>query len=146
MRLSLFIALEFLLIASPLCAQTLPLTLCIVQTKADPAKQYDPSAGPWAIKIYNQLSGKRLLNGASLRITVLPASVQTDILPEVRRLQCEWVLQLWYLGTPGRPELVGPRQGPRFSNDSLFFSLWNGGHKESALTGSTSLPSKWTLG
>ena len=40
------------------------------------------------------MSAKKLRNGSSLKITVLPASVQGDILPEVQRLQCARVLQV----------------------------------------------------
>jgi hypothetical protein len=126
--------------ADSLCAQSRSLPLCIVQTKPDQTMHWDPSAGPWAIEVYNQLSGQKLRNGSSLKITVLPASVQKDVLPEVRRLQCALVVQLWFSHiadsspmqagvssgenfSPLNPLLAGP--GPARSEDSLFFSLWN---------------------
>ena len=51
--------------------------------------------------------------------------MQQEIEPEVHRLNCSWVLQLWYLRNVdedvfGQPE---PR-GARF--DSLLFKLWSG--------------------
>lgn len=127
-----------LLADSSLCAQNKPLPLCIVQTKPNQATDYDPSAGPWAIEMYNQLSEQKLRSGAPLQITVLPASDKKDILPEIRRLPCVWVVQLWYFeedpasshaavssGGPtprsaSNPQLVYPQL-----KDSLFFSLWN---------------------
>lgn len=62
----LIIPLLFVFVAaSSLCAGQLPVTLCIVQTKADQAMRYDPSAGPWAIRTYNYLYGKKLRDGSS---------------------------------------------------------------------------------
>jgi hypothetical protein len=72
------------------------LSLCIVHTKSHSSDQYEPSAGPDAIAMYQELVGRRLQNGATLQITVLPASMQQEIEPEVHRLNCSWVLQLWY--------------------------------------------------
>ena len=72
--------------------------------------------------VYKQLSVNRLQNNSRLRITVLEASVQKDILPEVRRLQCEWVVQLWYA-----------------DSDSMFFSLWNGATQEVLTRGAAPL-------
>jgi hypothetical protein len=46
---------------------------------------------------------------------VLAATAQQDILPEVYRLQCGYVVQLWH----------NPRLG-----DILYFSLWNGATKK----------------
>lgn len=101
-----------------LCAQSQSLHLCIVQTKPDLETSYDPPAGRLAIEVYKQLSGKGLRNSLPpLRITALPASVQKDILPEVRSLQCEWVVQLWYADSD--PSQASNRP------DSIFFSLWN---------------------
>jgi hypothetical protein len=148
------------LTASSLYAQHEPLSLCIVQTKPDQATQYDPSAGPWAIAMYKQLSGQQLRNGAPLRITVLAASVEKDVLPEVRRLQCVWVVQLWYQqvitlaqvhGIPGPPwyqqvstlaQGSGIPDGERLSGgseDSLFFALRNAGTAKVIANGMTPL-------
>ncbi len=70
-----------LLAASPLLAQHPPLSLCLVQTKPDAATQYDPSAGSWAIELDKLLSAQKLRSGVPLRITVLAASVEKDVLP-----------------------------------------------------------------
>jgi hypothetical protein len=90
--------------------------------------------------MYDRLVGQKLRNGSPLEITVLPASVLKEILPEVRRLQCAWVVQLWYshvdftpnsggvssnLITPLDPQLDTPGR-PFGREDNLFFSLWNG--------------------
>jgi len=76
----LVISLLFVLVSAfLLCAEQQPLTLCIVQTKPDQPMEYDPSAGPWAIGTYSHLYGKKLRDGSSLKITVLPASVPKDI-------------------------------------------------------------------
>ena len=125
-------------VASCLRAQHPPLPLCIVQTKPNQATDYDPSAGPWAIEMYNQLSGQKLRSGAPLKITVLPASDKKDILPEIRRLQCVWVVQLWYFeedptsshaavssGGPTPRSALNPQLVYPQPKDSLFFSLWN---------------------
>ncbi len=108
-------------VASPLLAQHPPLSLCLVQTKPDAGMQYDPPAGPWAIELYNLLSARKLRSGAPLQIAVLAALTEQDVLPEVRRLQCPWVIQLRYHGSfwPGG-RYVGDDE------DSLLFSLWNG--------------------
>lgn len=127
--------------ATSLWAQNPPLSLCIVQTKPDESTRYDPSAGPWAIGMYDRLVGQTLRNGSPLQITVLPASVRKDVLPEVQRLRCAWVVQLWYshvdftpnsggvsssnFVTPLDPQLEG-RGRPFGREDNLFFSLWNG--------------------
>jgi hypothetical protein len=110
-----------LLVASPLLAQHPPLSLCLVQTKPDAGTQYEPPAGPWAIELYNLLSARKLRSGAPLQITVLAALTEKDVLPEVRRLQCPWVVQLRYHGSfwPGG-RYVGDDE------DTLLFSLWNG--------------------
>jgi hypothetical protein len=124
--------------ASPLWAEPKVVPVCIVQTKPDQATQYDPAAGPWAIEMNDQLDGKMLSNGSSLKTTVLAASIQKDILPEAKRLHCAWVAQLWLhdsvdLGPTGmgvsangpRPA-VNPRRADQSGSESnLFFSLWN---------------------
>jgi hypothetical protein len=117
-----------------LCAQVRTLPLCIIQTKLDKATQYDPSAGSWAISLYNQLSGKKLRNGSLLKITVFPASVEKDVLPEVRRLQCTRVVQIWFDSNSiqqGAVSGVTPHGGglvmaqePRYE-ESLYYSLWD---------------------
>ncbi len=137
-----------------LWAQSPPVSLCIVQTKPDETTHYDPSAGPWAIEMYNRLAGQKLRNGSPLKITALPASVKKDILPEVQRLQCAWVVQLWYspivdfsqsaLGVrsnmiaPLNPQLRSP-ETPVGKEGNLFFSLWNGVTKEVFARGSAPL-------
>lgn len=128
-----------LLAASPLLAQPAPLSVCLVQTKPDTSTQYEPSAGPWAVEIDKQLSTQHLRSGAPLHITALAASTQKALLPELNRLQCAWVIQLWYQHNPDldlsragvssdptppfNPQLGGP--APVDSDDSLFFTLWN---------------------
>jgi hypothetical protein len=87
-----------------------------------------------------QLAAQKLRSGAPLHITVLAASTQKDLLPEVRRLQCPWVIQLWYqhnpdlqvsepdVSTDGRPPF-DPQlaaRSPVSHEDDVFFSLWNG--------------------
>lgn len=108
-----------------LYSQSGTVSLCIVDTRPGQAGPYDPPAGPFAIGMYQQLDGQILKNGSGLYITVFPASLQRDILPEVHRLNCSWVLQLWLhlyedddVFDQSRP------RGARF--DSLTFALWNG--------------------
>jgi hypothetical protein len=116
-------ALVFALVAaSPLLAQQPPLSLCLVQTKPDAATQYNPSAGAWAIELDKLLSAQRLRSGAPLQITVLAASVEKDIQPEVRRLHCPYVVKLSYQGG------LSPvwRYAKDAYGDSLLFSLSNG--------------------
>jgi hypothetical protein len=110
------VALACVLIATSVFAQPRPLSLCIVQTKTDARSQYEPSAGPYAAAMYDQLANQRLRNGSALHITVLAASIQRDILAEVHRLNCFWVVQLWFEG--------GTHQAMADQN-SLYFSLWN---------------------
>lgn len=107
-------------VGSSLCAQDSQNSLCIVETKLHPEIQYDPSAGPLAIDVYKQLSEKRLSDGSPLKITVLPASVQKDIVREMVQLQCSWVLQLWQANR-------GPLsyKSPVILYDDVYFSLWN---------------------
>jgi hypothetical protein len=142
-----------LLAASPLLAQPAPFSLCIVQTKADASTHYDPSAGPWAIEMNNLLSTRKLRNNAPLHITVLAASTQKEVLPEVHRLHCPWVVQLWYQHNPDldlsqagvssdpssafNPQLGTPP--PVGTQDSLFFSLWNGVTKKVIARGAVPL-------
>lgn len=140
--------------SASLCAQPGSIPLCIVQAKPDHATHYDPSAGPWAIEMYNQLTGQKLRGGSPLKITVLPATVQKHILPEVRRLHCDWVVQIWHHDVPDfsaspagvssgenfsplNPLQAGP--GPISNRESLFFSLWNVTTGKVLSTGSTPL-------
>ena len=107
---------------SPALAQHPPLSLCLVQTKPDAATQYDPSAGAWAIELNELLSAQKLKSGAPLQITVLAASVEKDIQPEARRLQCPYFVQLTY--QPSRATVT--RYAIYDYEDSLAFSLWSG--------------------
>ncbi len=100
-------------------------SLCIVDTKPDRLSQYDPPAGPFAIAMFQQLDGRRLQSGALLHITVLPASMQQDILQEVHRLDCSWVLQLSLQRSTDADVFGQPQpRGLRFGN--LLYTLWNG--------------------
>jgi hypothetical protein len=99
--------------------------LCIVDTKPNSSSQYDPSAGPYAMAMYQQLARTRLRSGALLHVTVLPASMQQDILPEVHRLDCSWVLQLWYQRSTDY-DAYGKSQPRSLLFGSLLFTLWNG--------------------
>lgn len=110
-----------LVAASPLLAQHLPLSLCLVQTKPDAETEYDPSAGPWAIELDKLLTAQKLTSGTPLQITVLEALQEKDVLPEVHRLQCPYTVQLWYQRNPW------PKGTRRTldDGDSLLFSLWN---------------------
>ena len=112
-----------ILASSPVFAQPQPLSLCIVDTKPNTATRYQPDAGPYAIAIYDQLKKQKLQNGRELRMAGLAASVQGDILPEVHRLNCSWVLQLWY----HRSADGGGGTDPTFMGDQdvLLFTLWN---------------------
>lgn len=156
-----------LLAASPLLAQPAPLSLCIVQTKASPAIEYEPSAGPWAIALYKHLSDRKLDNGSALHITVLAASMEKEVAPEVHRLQCAWVVQLWHhrsadnvnfgrnassqIGstslpvagpTPvANPEMATPN--PVADEDSLYFTLWNAATAKVIARGAGVLPRRW---
>lgn len=108
-----------------LFAQPRTVSLCIVDTRPDQVAPYDPPAGPFAIEMYRQFVGRRLKDSSELNITVFPASLQRDILPEVHRLNCSWVLQLRYHRYEDDDVFsqTQPR-GARF--DSLLFTLWNG--------------------
>lgn len=108
-----------------LFSQPPTVSLCIVDTRPHQVGPYDPPAGPFAIGMYQQLDGQKLKNGSDLHITVFPASHQPEILPEVRRLDCSWVLQLWY-HLYANDDAFGQSQprGARF--DTLTFALWNG--------------------
>jgi hypothetical protein len=131
-----------LMAASPLLAQHPPLSFCLVQTKPDAWTQYDPPAGPWASELYTLLSVQKLRSGAALRITVLAALGEKDVPPEVRRLQCPYVVQLRYHGGVWR---AGRSMGE--DEDSVLFSLWNGATGKviasgaSLITGRVRLPS-----
>lgn len=111
-----------LLAASPAIAQRPPLSVCLVQTKPGAATQYDPSAGPWAIELDKLLSAQKLRSGAPLQITVLAASLEKGVQPEVRRLQCPLVIQLSYQHS------LAPvtRYAIYDYEDSVAFSLWRG--------------------
>jgi hypothetical protein len=131
-KLRVLVALSVVIVATSVFAQPQPLSLCIVQTKSDAANQYELSAGPYAVAMYDQLASQRLQNGAALHITVLAASMQRDIVPEVQRLNCSWVLQLWYnRSTDG--EVRSPFMG---DHDSLLFALWNGDTRKVIARGS----------
>ncbi|MGB6691919.1 MAG: hypothetical protein WBE76_29095 [Terracidiphilus sp.] len=125
-KLRVSAALAVVIVTSPpVLPQPHPLSLCIVDTKSHRLSQYDPSAGPYAIAMYQELAGRRLQSGAALHITVLPASMQEDILPEVHSLNCCWVLQLWYQRSTD-DDVFGQAQPRGLPFDSLLFTLWNG--------------------
>jgi hypothetical protein len=105
------------------------LSLCIVHTKSHSSDQYEPSAGPDAIAMYQELAGRRLQNGATLQITVLPASMQQEIEPEVHRLNCSWVLQLWYRRKADE-DVFGQVQPRSARFDDLLFTLWSSRTRE----------------
>lgn len=129
-------ALLFLVLAGcALHGQDPRLPLCIVQIKPDLATQYDPSAGPWAIAMYNQLSRQTLSNGAPLKITVMAASVEREVLPEARRLQCAWSLQIWLQQMP-----EWGADWDRF-HQTLFFALRNSGTGKVVASGAAPLRS-----
>ena len=68
-------------------------------------------------------------NGATLQITVLPASMQQEIDPEVHHINCSWVLQLWY--RRNADEDVSGQALPRGARfDSLLFTLWSSSTRE----------------
>ncbi|MGC1296289.1 MAG: hypothetical protein WA869_14745 [Alloacidobacterium sp.] len=120
-----------LLAASPLQGQHPPLSLCLVQTKPNAAAQYDPPPGPWAIELDKLLATQELRTGAKLQITLLAASTEKDVLPEARRLQCPYIVELWYHQShPASGRYAMGDEDSLFSQwndgDSLFFSLWNG--------------------
>ncbi|MGC1299052.1 MAG: hypothetical protein WA869_28845 [Alloacidobacterium sp.] len=119
-----------LLAASTLPAQRPPLSLCVVQTKPD-AAQYDPSPGPWAIELGKLLATQELRTGAKLQITLLAASIEKDVLPEARRLQCPYIVELWYQqshSASGRYAMGDEDSllSQWNDGDSLLFSLWDG--------------------
>jgi hypothetical protein len=141
---SLAVLTLFLVLSFSAFAQRQPLALCIVQTKPNPNIQYDPSAGPYAIAMYKQLQGHFSAEGTPLNIIVLASSVDKEILPEVRRLRCSSVLQLWfhrnadkdiYGGSPSVDGSGDPEPGMTFpqpigDQTSLIFALWDAGtHK-----------------
>ena len=125
MNLRASVALGFIVVAGcSAWSQPRSLSLCIVHTKSHSSDQYEPSAGSDAIAMYQELAGRRLQNGATLQITVLPASMQQEIEPEIHRLNCSWVLQLWYRRNADE-DVFGqvPPRNARF--DGLLFTLWN---------------------
>jgi hypothetical protein len=119
-KLRVLFALSVVIVATSVFAQPQPLSLCIVETKSDTASHYEPSAGPYAIAMNDQLASERLQNGTALHITVLAASMQRDILPEVHRVNCSWILQLWYHRSSEGEVLSAPMG----DHDSLLFTLW----------------------
>jgi hypothetical protein len=126
-----------LIAASPLLAQHPPLSFCLVQTKPNASTQYDPPAGPWAVALYTLLSAQKLRGGAPLRITVLAAEGEKDVLPEVRRLQCPYVVQLRYhLSVSNGGRSLGEYE------DSILFSLWNGTTGKVIANGASLIPER----
>ena len=126
-----------LMAVSPLLAQHPPLSFCLVQTKPDASTQYDPPAGPWAVALYNLLSAQKLRSGAPLRIMVLAAEGEKDVLPEVRRLQCPYVVQLRYhLSVSNGGRSLGEDE------DSILFSLWNGASRKVIANGASLIPGR----
>lgn len=134
-------------------AQPNPPSLCIVQTKSDASIRYEPSAGPFAIGMYKAIVGHKLNDGTQVRITVLAASTQKELLPEARRLQCTSVLQLWFhrnvdndsydrdAGTGfSSPEPMIEKPAPIGDQNSLIFTLWDGETQKVLLRGSGPLP------
>ena len=118
-----------------LSSQPHVVSLCIVDTKLPEVSLYDPPAGPFATGMYLQLVGRRLKDGSKLHIVVFPASQQSAILPEVRRLKCAWVLQLRYVQQ--RDEDVFRQTYPRRTSfDSLLYTLWGGSTGEVIRSGS----------
>jgi hypothetical protein len=131
-----FAALVIVVATNPrLFAHPRSVSLCIVDTRPDRASPYDPPAGPFAIGMYQQFLGQKLKDSSELNITVFPASLQNDILPEVHRLNCSWVLQLRY-HRYADDDAFGQTQprGARF--DSLLFTLWNGATRKVIESGS----------
>jgi hypothetical protein len=84
--------------------------------------------------MYDQLASQSLRNGTALHITVLAASMQRDILPEVHRLNCSWVVQLWFHKSTDRD--AGDSYIPMGDQDSLLFTLWNGNTRKVIARGS----------
>jgi hypothetical protein len=124
-----------LMAAPPLLAQHPPLSLCLVQTKPNPSTEYDPPAGPWATEVYTLLSAQKLRSGAPLRITVLAALGEKDVLSEVRRLQCPYIVQLRY-----HLSITHGGRSPGEDEDSLLFSLWNGNTGKVVADGASLIP------
>jgi len=116
------------IVASSLCAQDSPISLCIVQTQYYPGIRYDLPPGPTVAEIFKQLSGKKLLDGSRLEVTALPASFEKDILPEISHVQCSWTLQLW-------PPPIGPY-------NNFYFSLWNAVTHKAIAKGTVAFPVK----
>jgi hypothetical protein len=132
-KLLRYFVLRFVLIFEAIFIATIPrlfsqphiVSLCIVDTRPEQVGPYDPPAGPFAIGMYRQLIGQRLKDGSELNIIVFPATQQRDILPEVRRLNCFWVLQLWYHRYEDG-DVFHQTQPRGVHADTLFFTLWNG--------------------
>jgi hypothetical protein len=124
-----------LLAGSPLLAEHAPLSLCLVQTRPYASIQYDPPAGPWAVEMYDQLSARKLRNGAPLEITVLAAEIEEDVPSEVRRLQCPYVVQLRYHG-----DIWHGGRSLGADSDSVLFTLWKGGTGKAIANGASLIP------
>lgn len=118
-----------------LLSQARTVSICIVDTRSEQAGDYDPPAGPFATGMYQQLAGRKLKDGSDHNITVFPATKQTDIMPEVHRLNCDWVLQLWYHRYVDDDVFAQPHpRGARF--DSLLFTFWDGATRKVVQSGS----------
>jgi len=136
--LTLFVFLAFAFV--PTSDLALPLkpknvSLCIVDTKLPQVNLYDPPAGPFATGMYLQLFRARLNDGSKLKIIVFPASGESAILPEVRRLNCSWVLQLRYQ-QQADDDVFSQTYPRRTRFDTLLYSLWNGSTREVIKSGS----------
>jgi hypothetical protein len=88
--------------------------------------------------MYDLLSAQKLMNGTPLRITVLAAATEKDEPPEVRRLQCPYVVQLRYHGDLG--DLLHPRRTQGQDADSVLFTLWNGATGKIIANGASLIP------
>lgn len=130
MKLRVPVALGFIIMTGcSAWSQPDSLSLCIVHTKSHTSDQFEPSAGPGAIAMYQELAGRKLQNGAPLQITVLPASMQQEIEPEVHRLNCSWVLQLWYRRNAD-DDAFGQVEPRSAHFDSVLFTLWSSTTRE----------------
>ena len=104
------------------------LSLCIVHTKSHSSDQYEPSAGPYAIAMYQELAGQRLQDGATLHhcSTCLHATGDPAGGPPP---YCSWVLQLWYRRNADE-DVFGQVQPRSARFDSLLFTLWSSPTRE----------------
>lgn len=121
----------------PASGQARTVSVCVVETKADAHAQFDPPAGRYAAGMFNELSRHRLQDGAELKLIPLAASLEKDVAPEVRRLGCSWVVELWFHARDNTGEMAGPSMSsdvgggeddPIVQNAepaTLIFALWN---------------------